>query len=407
MPSPIRFSRTHRYSRSRLRLLLRPKVWLSAAVPILALALAWAYWQRPALMTDLLGDRPLELGSGPSSDSSRDIALPPSLFEPDAMGRGWSLGDRAQIDIDNLPVLGARRFPAGTPLTLEEPLVSPDRLPTALKSPSQVGSSSNLPASSAIAPTDLLLLNPAPSASRPTGGSAKPDPILNTVTVSPTVSPMLPSPAIAPSGTMTGTLSSPVPSSASPQPPLPISPLESALQRQAGSSSPSSPVEPAPAGPSGTLSSGSGAIPSSAVLQPVPGAPARPLSQPSVTPAFSTPTLPGPYLPRTSPPPGSTGYLPPLGAQPLPAVAPSQPIGVPTALPAGLPVPDSAVPVPSPLGGAAGLPGGTSAPPPRPQFDGRDLYMPPAQPAQPIGEAAPFSAPPRPRNGEFNTFSNP
>ncbi len=403
MPSPIRFSRTHRYSRSRVRLLLRPRVWLSAAVPVLALASAWVYWQRPALLTNGLGDRPLEFGSDPF----RDIALPPSFFEPDTTGSDWSLGDRAQIDIDNLPVLGARRFPTGTPLTLEEPLVSPDRLPEALKSPSQAGSSSNLPGSSAIAPTDLLLLNPAPSASRLTNGSAKPDPILNTVivtpTAAPTASPLLPSPAIAPAGTV----SSPAPGSTTSQPPLPVSPLESALQRQSAASSPLPTVQPSPANPSGALPRVPGAVPSGSVLQPIPGEPTQPLSQPSVMPAFSTPTLPGPYLPRTSPPPGSTGYLPPLGVQPLPAVTPSQPIGAPTALPTGLPVPDSSLPGSNPSGGATGLPGSNALPSPRPQFDGRDSYTTPAQLTQPTVEAAPFSAPPRPRNGEFNTFSNP
>ncbi|MFQ3619036.1 MAG: hypothetical protein SNJ50_20290 [Cyanobacteriota bacterium] len=402
MPSPIRFSRTHRYSRSRVRLLLRPRVWLSATVPLVALALAWADWQRPALLTDVLGDRPLDSGS----NSSGEVALPPSLSEPDAAGQRWLTGDRAQIDIDNLPVLGARRFPRGTPLTLEEPLVSPDRPPGALKSPSQTGSSSNLPAPSAIAPTDLPLLNPAPSASRSTHGAAKPDPILNTVTVPPTTSPVLPSPAIAP----LGTVSSPVPGATSSQPSLPVSPLESALQRQSGSSNPLSTVEPFPADPSRVLPRVPSAVPSGAVLQPIPGDPAPPLSQPPLTPAFSTPTLSGPYLPRTSPPPGSTGYLPPLGVQPLPAVAPSQPIGASTALPAGLPVPDSSISGSGLLGGQTGLPGGNAAAPPRPQFDGRDIYTAPAQPAQPTieaAEAAPFSAPSRPRNGEFNTFSNP
>lgn len=400
MPSPIRFSRTHRYSRGRVRLLLRPRVWLSVTVPVLALALAWAYWQRPALLTDWLGDRPLELGSDPFGD----MALPPSLFGPNTTGQGQSMGDRAQIDIDNLPVLGARRFPTGTPLTREEPLVSPDSLSAAVKSPSQTGSSSGLPASSAIAPTDLLLLNPAPAASRSTSGSAKPDPILNMVTVAPTASPMLPTPAIAPAGTV----SSLTPGSTASQSPPSVSPLESALQRQAGSSSPRSTVEPSPVDPSSALPRVPGAVPSGSVLQPVPGEPAQPLSQPSVTPAFSTPTLPGPYLPRTSPPPGSTGYLPPLGVQPLQTGIPSQSIGAPAALPGGLPEPDSSIPGSGILGsGAMGLPGGNSAASPRPQFDGRDFYTAPVQPAQPPVEAAPFSAPPRPQNGEFNTFSNP
>ncbi|QKD82183.1 hypothetical protein HPC62_08220 [Thermoleptolyngbya sichuanensis A183] len=412
MPSPIRFSRTHRYSRSRVRLLLRPRVWLSAVVPVLALALAWAYWQRPALLSNWLGDRPLEFGA----DSSGDRALPPGLFESNPTGQGRSLGDRAQIDIDNLPVLGARRFPTGTPLALEEPLVSSSDLPDALKSPSQAGSSSSLPASSAIALTNLLLLNPAPTASRSSRGSAKPDPILNTITVSPTTSPIttssiLPSPAIAPAGTVStvGTVSSPIPGSTPSQPVLPVSPLESALQRQAGSSSPPSTVEPSPAGSSGTSPRIPGTVPSGSVLQPIPGEPAQPLSQPSLTPAFSTPTLPGPYLPRTSPPPGSTGYLPPLGVQPLPTSTLGQPIGAPAPLPSGLPVPDSSISGSGISGaGAAGFPGGNSSVLPQPQFDGRNFYTAPTQPAQPpTVEAAPFSAPSRPRNGEFNTFSNP
>jgi hypothetical protein len=395
MPLPVRFSRPHRYSRSRMRLLLRPRVWLSAAVPALALALAWAYWQRPALLTDLGGDRPLE---SLRPDQPRDIASPSGLLELERANSGQSMGDRAQIDIDNLPVLGARRFPSGTPLTLEEPLVSPDSIPDALKSPRQSDLDANLPGSAAIAPTDLSLLNPAPSITRSTPDEAKPDSILNTVTVSPTANPVLPSPAIA----GLGTVSSPVPGSTVAQPSIPANPLESALQRQTVSISPRAATDPPAAAPSGALLRSPGAVPSSAVLQPIPGEPAQPLSQPVVTPAFSTPTLPGPYLPRTSPPPGTTGYLPPLGVQPLSAGSSSQPITTaPAAVSPALPVPDAAG------SDVMGLPGSSSAEPTRPQFDGRDLYTAPAQPALPAAEAAPFSAPPRPRNGEFNTFSNP
>ncbi|GAB4133300.1 MAG: hypothetical protein Fur0046_03920 [Cyanobacteria bacterium J069] len=378
-----------------MRLLLRPRVWLSATVPVLALLFAWAYWDRPEWLTSLDGDRPLQSAPSPAGAP----VSPPELLEPDPAAQELWIGDRAQIDLDNLPVLGARRFPSGNPLTLGEPIVLPSGNSSTLKAPTQ-STPTGLSTPSAIAPLGGTPLVPELGASRSRSGADKPDSVTNTVTIAPTATPGLPNPAIAPSSSAPGNIP---PSYAPAQPLLSASPLESALQRQSASNGRNQPLSAATE-PAAQSMPNSGLLPSSPSgtgLQPVPGQPV----QPTITPAFSTPTLPGPYTPRTSPPPGTTGYMPPLGVQPLPTGSARQQSTMPSLT---SPAATSGSQVP----GSVGVPGTTTIAPAQPQFGSSDFYAAPAVPEQPrqpttIDPSAPFSAPPRPRNGEFNTFSNP
>jgi hypothetical protein len=357
-----------RYLKARLSVLRRPSVWGSAALLLVGLFGLAEHWSQPDRFTGLRRDRslnPEELGSASDVPASQPASLDPFsvVAEPSAL-------EDLQIDRPGLT-------DTADPQTAQ----ATDRANLQLVHPT---------AQAELEILNRLLLEPLSVPDLPLPGADRPTPPSTMTTSSPSDG------TINRTESSTGRRSSyPEPIVVGPNSEPNASPLQAALDRHAGVSTPSDSSASDPSAsqpldsPIAQTAPGIEPTPVAAPLnwfrpnlpQPLPG-------QPSTNQTFPQPV----YIPQTSPAPGSTGYtLPARLRVPSPAIGASDAsttLTAPQTLPGILPQPVTLPTTVQP----------ETFGPVQPQF---------AQPA-----SIPFSVPrPAPGRtiggGQINTFSNP
>lgn len=399
-PASVKRSSASRYWSARLQVLKRPAVWGSALLLLLPLVFLANYWRDPE---GFVGSQALLQSESSALPEEQNISNSPTgdgTTAPAVSDASTLLEVPALPD----PETGARQTDLPQPTLLESLLSMP--LP-GLESQPQ-------PASRPRSPFTTQPRNSESSQNRVSNGAGNVSAGLFSSS-SPLLTSALAQPTANPEGNAATTSSN---QAGSNQVGMPLSPLQSALNRSAGigvSSSPST-SEAQPESPS-NLTAQAPANPGQTTL---PWLVTGQISQPLGTPTFGTPT----YIPRTSPFPGTTGYTLPSALRPTlpysaaptysnyansyfnnayPGVYPSTPY---TGFPVGTVTPSIYPTVPqltptlpiSPYGRP-----GYSTGIPVPSFTPATTSIP-----QPV----PFSIPRTPPGryiggGEINTFSNP
>jgi hypothetical protein len=364
-----------RYLKARLRILKRPQVWGAATSLLLAIVFVAEYWLHPEQFIPLSPPSSDNVSQPPESDDEPTDATAPTDLDESASGIETLPSLTNTIPQSGFPTSSSQDEPdSGSFATGNTAASSP---PLAVPSPDLGGGDLSLLGSQGFSTSAALDRNSSNSSSFNTSGSQRSSESQLTRRNS----------AIDSTFPLYGT-DSLLPATA----PLPINPLQTALDRyssgQSNSGQPNTQAD----------SSSNGAIAPTSI-QPGNVSTPAPLIYPGQMPVQTrTNPLPNSYFPQTSPPPGTTGYtLPPSInlSPPSSSVNPYTRLGNPQLAP-GFP----AQPTTPGFGSGASYGNFNSPYSTSPTLSPQPVQPPPAVISQPS------SLQPR-RNGQINTFSNP